>query len=363
MLNLRTAIVKDILEKRNTCIEVLLDIEGNEAKGVFYTSLSGNVNIGDKVLINTTAVDLSLGTGGYHFIISNDSTVEKESEVKGHMMKLRYTPLQIKVDSIEAQESEYHNLFNEDLDLKGMPILVGSLHSMISPLALILKSMKSDIKIAYIMTDGGALPIDFSKNVKMLKEKGMIDKTITVGHAFGGDIEAINIYNGLLAAKKVAKCDVAIVAMGPGIAGTGTKYGFSGVEQGINIDAVNTLGGTAICVPRVSFKDKRDRHQGISHHILTVLTKIAKTNANLVLPSYDDYRKDVIESQLLDNNINDKHDVTFMAFNDIIELFMSSEISMETMGRGLKEDLDYFITIGLCGKYVINILKRGVENE
>ena len=36
--------------------------------------------------------------------------------------------------------------------------------------------------------------------------------------------------------------------MGPGIVGTGTKYGFSGIEQGYIIDAVNNLrGGTNYC--------------------------------------------------------------------------------------------------------------------
>ena len=33
--------------------------------------------------------------------------------------------------------------------------------------------------------------------------------------------------------------------MGPGIVGTGTKYGFSGIEQGQIIDAINTLSGRA----------------------------------------------------------------------------------------------------------------------
>ena len=47
-----------------------------------------------------------------------------------------------------------------------------------------------------------------------------------------------------------------MVAMGPGIVGTGTNYGFTGIEQGTIIDAVNTLGGIPIAIPRISFADK-----------------------------------------------------------------------------------------------------------
>ena len=36
-------------------------------------------------------------------------------------------------------------------------------------------------KLVYIMTDGAALPIFLSKNVDTLKEKGLIDNTITIG--------------------------------------------------------------------------------------------------------------------------------------------------------------------------------------
>lgn len=41
---------------------------------------------------------------------------------------------------------------------------------------------------------------------------------------------------------EAAKCDLVIVGMGPGITGTGTRYGFTGVEQGYIIDGISTLG-------------------------------------------------------------------------------------------------------------------------
>ena len=80
-----------------------------------------------------------------------------------------------------------------------------------------------------------------------------MNKTITVGHAFGGDLETINIYTGLIAAKEILKGDITIISMGPGIVGSGTKYGFTGMEQGYIVDAINNLGGLAVAVPRISF--------------------------------------------------------------------------------------------------------------
>src|SRR5699024_8006760 len=145
------------------------------------------------------------------------------------------------------------------------------------------------IRINYLMTDGGSLPIYFSNTVKLLKENELIKKTITIGHAFGGDLECTNIYTGLIAAKEILKGDVTIITMGPGIVGTGTKYGFSGIEQGQIIDAVNTLGGNPIVAPRISFKDSRKRHIGISHHTRTVLSEITKTSGKVIIPILDEY--------------------------------------------------------------------------
>lgn len=95
--------------------------------------------------------------------------------------------------------------------------------------------------MAYLMTDGAALPLHFSQTVDWLSRQGIISGTVTVGHAFGGDVEAVNIYSGLLAARVAFQPDVIIVSMGPGIVGTGTRWGFSGVEQGIVLNAVETL--------------------------------------------------------------------------------------------------------------------------
>ena len=68
----------------------------------------------------------------------------------------------------------------------------------------------------------------FSRSVAGLREAGWLAGTVTVGQAFGGDLEAVNLHTGLLAAAHVLHADVAVVAQGPGNLGTGSPWGTRG---------------------------------------------------------------------------------------------------------------------------------------
>ena len=166
---------------------------------------------------------------------------------------------------------------------------------MLTPFAATYKRLNPNKKLVYIMTDGAALPIYFSMNADTLKNKGLIDSTITFGNAFGGDYECINIYTALITAKEIAKADAIFISMGPGIAGTGTKYGFTGIEQGPILDAVSKLGGRPVAIPRISFADMRDRHRGISHHSITILDEIVNVEVELPITIYDEEKNEIIK--------------------------------------------------------------------
>ena len=103
------------------------------------------------------------------------------------------------------------------------------------------------------MTDGGALPLGFSRTVSALAEAGWLASTITVGQAFGGDLEAVNVHTGLLAAApRRARATSPSWPRGPGNLGTGTRWGFSGTSAGEAVNAAATLGGRAVASLRVS---------------------------------------------------------------------------------------------------------------
>lgn len=359
LLSYRKAEVTEIEKKEEDTTWIKVKIDDEISKAINYNYMTGPINIGDMVIVNTTAVELSLGTGGYHFVVFNYSNETKTAEGKGHIMKLRYTPFQLKCLSAEEEDSDYHNVFNTFTSLNNHICVIGTLHSMLAPIASTIKWLNRDIKINYIMTDGGSLPIYFSNTVKTLKEKGIIDSTITIGHAFGGDLECVNIYTGLIAAKEILKGDITIIAMGPGIVGTGTKYGFSGIEQGQMIDAVHNLGGNPIIVPRISFKDKRDRHNGLSHHTTTVLSEISNTSGKVVLPILNEEKKSIIDEQIKRFEIDKKYKIVYESGENVIKAMDYYNLRTTTMGRGFEEDKEYFLTLGAVGTYVIKEYMRG----
>lgn len=358
MIGIKSGKVTEILKKEETITEVLVKIKDAHYKAINYNRLTGPVQIGDRLLLNTTAVDLSLGTGGFHFVISNLDRQDRNLTGGGHIMKLRYTPYQLKVFAAEEQKSPYHDAFNRFQSLDQMPVIVGTLHSMLAPIVEVLKFYNPELKITYIMTDGAALPIDLSNMVRKLKNRNLINYTITIGNAFGGDFDCVNIYNGLIAAKEIARSDITVVTMGPGIVGTGTQFGFTGIEQGNIIDAVNDLEGIPIAVPRISFSDSRERHKGISHHTITVLDKICKTRAKVSIPNLDKTKNEHIAHQLKSSSILQKHDITYMDIDSALHILENSPIEKRTMGRDFQTEFEYFATAGIAAQLAIQTLNN-----
>ena len=360
MLSKKIGIVKDIKSENDVIQDIVVIVEGREERAYNYIGLSGVCEVGDEVVLNTTAVELSLGTGGFHFVITNLNKIQSQFTEGGHIMKLRYTPFQIKVDSVEEQSSIYHDVFDKFQSLDGMPVAVGALHSILPSFCATFKSNCPDKKLVYIMSDAAALPIAFSKNVETLKAKGLIDKTITYGNSFGGDYECVNIYTALITAKEICKADCVIVTMGPGIAGTGTKYGFSGVDQGMIIDAIEMLDGSSYLIPRISFADKRDRHRGISHHSITILNEITNKSTNLVINrDYDEEKLKTIEKQIHSNSISKKHHIIYDDYKNSECDLKKYDLRVRSMGRSFLEDKEFFI----AASTVANVISKNMMSN
>lgn len=345
-------IIKELFS-RNGINGFAVEVDSREEKCIAYPEMVGQVNSGDEVLLNTTAVALNLGTGGYHFVIANLNRGEHRITKGGHIMKLRYTPMQLKVLSVEEEDSPYREEMLKADSLDNIPVLVGTLHSMLAPLCLGL-SMRG-LKVAYVMTDGAALPISFSRSVDWLKNNNLLVGTVTAGHAFGGDLEAVNVYSGMLAARKVLGADVIVVTMGPGIVGTGTRWGFTGVEQGEILNAVDSLEGLPVAVPRIGFTDQRLRHRGISHHTLTVLSRICRVNAVVPLPLLEEEKMSLILEQIQNEELFEKYRFCAEEGELFLELFSNCELKLTTMGRGTEQETDFFLTLGAAAATVLRI--------
>jgi len=352
--------VVSIESVRGDAVEMGVEIAGERTRAIAYTSLVGEIHAGDELLLNTTAVGRNLGTGGFHFVIANLSARENEDcDEPGHIVKARYTPVQNTVLAVEEEDSPYRGAIDAFESLNGLPVVIGQLHSQLAPAAAAIKRLTYHrARVAYVMTDSAALPIAFSRSVHELRSKGLVDSTITVGQAFGGEIEAVNVYTGIIAAAVVAKADAVIVCPGPGNVGTGTLYGFSSIEQGEIVNAVNTLAGTAIAVARISFADPRPRHRGLSHHTITALGKVALTRCSLALPMIDQMLLLSIQEQIAHSGISYKHRTRVMdGLPGIIEL-QEKDIRMASMGRGYEDDEAFFLAASAAGAVAAEALRN-----
>jgi len=358
MIHRKIGKVKVVISSRCGLTEISVDIAGKIYPAINFDSLTGRVKEGDEVLLNTTAVDLNLGSGGYHFVMANLTEPAGEGEINnpGHIMKLRYTPFQMKVLAAEEQDSPHHSFLKEEDSLAGTPVICCTLHSMLPPAAAAVKALAPNLRVVYVMTDGAALPIKLSRLVQILKERDLIQGTVTTGHSFGGDLEAVNVYSGLLAAKKVLHADIIIVSMGPGIVGTGTTFGFTGIEQADIINAAAVLEGMPVAVPRISFADKRERHYGLSHHSRTVLGKASLAEAIIALPVMDEEKTKKIISQMKESGITEKHSIAVEDGNRGMELLKELNIKVTTMGRTAAEDKEFFLAPSAAGSIAVKIL-------
>jgi hypothetical protein len=308
-----------------------------------YPRLAGACCAGDRVLLNTTAVELGLGTGGKHFVVARlgeGTGVALDAPSGGHVMKLRYSPLQTDVVSVESPESPSHHVMLTADELGGMPVVCCGLHSQVPLVAAAVKNADPGCHIVYCMSDDASLPLQLSGVVAASAAAGLIDATISCGQAFGGDFEAVNLHSGLLAARHVAGAHVAIVAIGPGVVGTSTAFGHGGVAQGEAINAAAALGGTPIPVLRVSFADARERHRVVSHHTLCALTRVALAPALIAVPPLPAEQAEQVEAALEGAGVWRLHrrapDRPSTSAPDM------RGVEVTTMGRGPADDPAFF---------------------
>lgn len=308
---------------------------GVDSRVINYNGLTGEAAVGDQVLVNTTATDLKLGTGGFDYVITNLSRLGGQfGTTDGHIIKGRYLPCQHSVLTLEEQ-SQYAHVW--EASLERVPVLVGQLHSQMLPSAQGLKSAGFE-RVVYIMTDCGALRIGLSNDVLFAKKHSLVAATITCGQASGGDAECVTLHSALLAAVHIFGADAIIVCQGPGNAGTGTKFGFGGVEMAQNIDIVNKLNGSVVAIARCSSADSRPRHRDLSHHTRTALA-MTYSDCLVALPR-----------DLLRDGIENRHRVTWpKGGHRVVHFLLDSGVVLRSMGRTYFDDPLFFEAAAVAG--------------
>jgi len=341
----RSGTVTRLLEERKGLQRVEVDLGEGPERAYVLPQLTGNVGVGDRVVVNTTAVELGLGTGGWHVVHWNLARDAWSERGPGHIIKSRYTSLQADVGSSEEHLEELAEV--ESID--GMPVVAAALHSQVPAVAVAIKERTPDARVAYVMTDGAGLPLALSDLVADLRSLGLLDATVTCGHAFGGDFEAVSIFSALAVARHVANADVAIVAMGPGIVGTNTRLGFSGMEVGGILDAAVALSGVPIAAVRVSFADPRPRHQGLSHHSATALRLACRERVLVPVPLVGGVEEERLRADLASAGIDRLHDLIDVEPPDVLRLFDQHGLRIVSMGRSAADDPVLFQAAAAAG--------------
>jgi hypothetical protein len=242
-------------------VEGLVRLEVDERPCVAYPRLTGPVALGDDVVVNAQAVELGLGSGGYDVLHVNLTRgLGLRAEPGAHVMKLPYTSL---------QHAARHGEENGDADgsLIGVPVVCCTLHSQVAPVCA---GIGRDRRVAYVQLAGGALPVSLSDSVRALKIQGILEVAVAVGACVDGDVACVT------AASALEWCgqkgyEAIVCAIGPGIIGTGRRFGHGAVAAAEAVVAARTLGAKPILAVRASEADRRERHFGVSHHASAVL--------------------------------------------------------------------------------------------
>jgi len=267
-----------------------VEIDGERRAAWADELLLGEMREGDEVVVNVTALDLGLGSGGFDVVHVNLTRgLDASGDSGEHVIKLNYTPLQHPVAPVELPVRLMSGMGAESAPERtgrAIPVLVLPLHGHLAPAAWALaqapsaprvfnpldgKRVEMDLKVGYVQTGGGALPGSLSRDVVQLRERGLLCDHITAAPAYGGEREALSVAGALDAAAEKLGWDAALVGPGPGIIGSETRFGHGGMAALDSAHAALSLGFPTMLSPRLSSADPRERHRGVSHHTLTVM--------------------------------------------------------------------------------------------
>jgi hypothetical protein len=321
-LSLRRGTVSAVRDENEELVRLVVDGEPCLA----YPRLTGPVEVGDEVIVNTQARDLGLGSGGFDVLYANLTRgLGLAVEPDAHVMTLPYTPLQAATRHVE-EDGDLPN------GLNGMPVVCCSLHSQVAPVCAGTRR-RHKLRVAYVQVGGGALPVSLSDAIRVLKRSGYLEVAVAVAPCLDGDLQAVTLASAL------AWCsgegfDIVVCSIGPGIVGTASALGHGGLTA---VEVANTaaaLGGSPVLSVRYSEADPRERHRGVSHHTRSILKMTASEVAvawpqGLAAPDWLSPREEI--------DVEGWHEEC-------------GRLPLSHMGRGLDDDPCFFMCAFAAGE-------------
>jgi len=315
-----------------------VEVDGERRPAWADEALLGEMREGDEVIVNVTALDLGLGSGGFDIVHVNLTRgLGADPAGDAHVMKLNYTSLQHPVEPVELpMRLSNRGGAKGALEQRdgGMAVLVLPLHGHLAPAAWAVDRAAPGLRVGYVQTAGGALSGSLSRDVTALRERDLLCGHVTVAPAYGGEHEALSVAGALDAAVSGLDWDVALVGPGPGIIGSDTRLGHGGMAALDSAHAALALGLPTLLSPRLSESDPRDRHRGLSHHTATVLEMLLGAVAVPVPEGFPEVAAQLGEA------VGDRHRL-HTASPDLAG-YAASGLPACTMGRGLEDDKLFF---------------------
>jgi len=314
-----------------------IDVSGEVRRAWADPGTVGPVELGDELIVNTAAIDLSLGSGGFDVVHVNltRGLAGGETPPGVHVMKLNYTSLQHVVEPIE-----------EPADAPArpearIPVLVLPLHGHLAPAAWA-AAQSGQRRVGFVQAGGGGLPGSLSGDVRELRARGLLAGHVTVSPSYGGELEAISLTGALHAAAGRLGWEAAIVGPGPGILGSETRYGHGGMAALDAAHASLALGLPTLLSPRLSAGDARSRHLGLSHHTRSVLELLLAGVEVPVPAQLEELWPEGAEAgrAALGEACGELHRLEEEPVD--LEAYAGSGLPNRTMGRDLSEDRLFF---------------------
>ena len=337
MLKLRRAVVREVDDASSCAAEQQLVVElagepGVRRAAIADVRLLGRAEVGDELVVNVQAIDMGLGSGGFDIVHVNLTRGLCGASADGaHVMKLNYTSLQHAVEPVEG----------EQLHLPvSRPVAVLALHGQLAAVAWAFSRAAPGRRLGYVQTEGGALPGGHSRTAAELRERGLLEKHLTAGAAFGGEGEAITTVGALHHGLRELGWDAAVCGPGPGIVGSSSSLGHGGMYALDSAHAALALGCPTVLVARMSSGDERARHRGLSHHSRTVL-ELLLAPVTVALPA---------GMEALPPARTERHDWRSAAVD--LAAFACAGLPAATMGRELFED-ELFFAAALAGGAIL----------
>jgi hypothetical protein len=306
-------------------------------------ALLGEMREGDEVVVNVAALDLGLGSGGFDVVHVNLTRgLEGDASGEAHVMKLNYTSLQHPVEPVErlVRQPAADDTPRDSPRLAGKnapaapPVLVLPLHGHLAPAAWAAAQVRPGLRVGYVQTGGGALPGSLSRDVRELRERGLLAGHVTAAPAYGGEQEALGTVGALDAAARELGWEAILAGPGPGIIGSDTAYGHGGMAALDSAHAALSLRLSTLLSPRLSSADPRERHRGLSHHTQSVLDLLLAP----VVVAVPDGEEEV--GTELSRAAAGRHRLFSAPFD--LEGYAGSGLPVRTMGRALEEDPLFF---------------------